>query len=469
MYTVYLLLIPLVGALLAGLSNKTAYIVALLACVAELALFPFLINGATNVDAVWIPAFNVHFNVGIDGISMVMVMLSVLALPLIILSSQSHHYKNKGLFYSLILLMQAGMLGVFVAKDAFLFYVCYELALVPIYFIAGMWGDENRLRVTLKFFIYTLFGSLFMLAAIIFLYSKAHTFNLKELQNITLTAPESTFVFWSFFLAFAVKMPIFPFHSWQPETYTSAPYTGTMLLSGIMLKMGIYGIIRMILPIVPSAVNMYGTVAIVLCIIGIIYGGIIAIQQKDLKTLIAFSSLSHVGLIGAGVFAGNAEGLQGAVIQMFNHGINVIGMFMLIDIIERITGTRLADSLGGLAKKRQSLAIFFMIVLLGSVGLPLTNGFIGEFTLLLGVFKYNAWLGILAGTTIIIGAVYMLNMYRHIFFGDNDLQVNGDMTVAERISLSFISILIIVVGLFPIVITWFSADSVNTLISGLSK
>jgi NADH-quinone oxidoreductase subunit M len=233
--------------------------------------------------------------------------------------------------------------------------------------------------------------------------------------------------------------------------------------------MGIYGIIRMILPIVPSAVNMYGTVAIVLCIIGIIYGGIIAIQQKDLKTLIAFSSLSHVGLIGAGVFAGNAEGLQGAVIQMFNHGINVIGMFMLIDIIERITGTRLADSLGGLAKKRQSLAIFFMIVLLGSVGLPLTNGFIGEFTLLLGVFKYNAWLGILAGTTIIIGAVYMLNMYRHIFFGDNDLQVNGDMTVAERISLSFISILIIVVGLFPIVITWFSADSVNTLISGLSK
>src|SRR6185295_152002 len=247
--------------------------------------------------------------------------------PIIILSSFSHTYKNGPLFYSLILMMQMSLVGVFVALDGFLFYVFWELALIPIYIICLIWGGQDRVRITLKFFIYTLFGSLLMLVALIYLYLQTpggHTFDINAFYALHLSASQQAYIFWAFFLAFAIKMPVFPFHTWQPDTYTDSPTSGTMLLSGIMLKMGIYGVLRWLLPVVPLGVTDWGTTAMVLSIIGVVYASCIAMVQKDFKRLIAYSSIAHVGLIAAGIFSLTMQGLQGGTIQMLSHGINVV-------------------------------------------------------------------------------------------------------------------------------------------------
>ncbi|MEO6167063.1 MAG: NADH-quinone oxidoreductase subunit M, partial [Chitinophagales bacterium] len=374
-----------------------------------------------SLNLPWAPVLGIQFNIGIDGISMVLVLLTGLLFPFIVAATLKSEIKNQKAFYSLMLTMQLGLMGVFIAKDAFLFYVFYELTLIPVYFICAIWGGERSIPITLKFFIYTLAGSLFMLVAIIYLYFKTpgtHTFDIASFYHLPLSVMEQSWIFWAFFLAFAIKIPIFPFHTWQPDTYTVAPAAGTMLLAGIMLKMGIYGLIRFVLPIVPQGVVSWGNTALVLCIIGIIYASLIAWRQQDLKRLIAYSSIAHVGLIAAGVFSVNSAGLQGAMIQMFNHGVNVVAVFFMVDIIETRYGTRLMDDLGGIAGQMKKFGVLFIIVLLGSVGLPLTNGFIGEFLLLMGVYQHNAWAAAFAGLTLVLGAVYMFRFYRNVFLGE---------------------------------------------------
>ncbi len=473
-----LLAAPLLFSLLSlFVKGKQAAIVSFVGSLITLgiagALYAQFVKDATTqfqFDVPWVENLGIHFHVGIDGISLIMVMLTSILTPFIILSTFKREYTNAPAFYSLILLMQAGLLGVFVAMDGFLFYVCYELALIPIYFICGLWGGENRIRVTLKFFIYTLAGSLFMLLAIIYLYFKTpgtHTFDIATFYTLNLSATEQSWLFWAFFVAFAVKIPIFPFHTWQPDTYTVAPAAGTMLLAGIMLKMGVFGLIRLILPIVPAAVAQWGTVAMVLCIIGIIYAGIIAIKQNDLKTFVAYSSIAHVGLIAAGVFAVNMQGLQGAIIQMFNHGVNAVAMFFLIDFIERKAGTRLISNFGGIASRAKQLTILFMIVLLGSVGLPLTNGFVGEFLLLFGVYTWNAWAAAFAGTTIIIGAVYSFRMFRDVFLGDtstDSLQVTSPEMGADSFVIYPLCFLVLLLGVYPNLILNVSGPAVKQLL-----
>jgi NADH-quinone oxidoreductase subunit M len=371
------------------------------------------------------------------------------------------------------LFMQFGLLLVFTATDAFLFYVGWEAALIPIYFICALWGGADRIKVNMKFFIYTMAGSLFMLMGIIYLYLQTpdKTFALDAFYSLNLDAQTQGWIFWCFFLAFAIKMPIFPFHTWQPDTYTEAPTTGTMLLSGIMLKMGIYGAIRWLIPVSPLGFLLWGKLALTLAVIGIVYASIIAFRQKDAKRLVAYSSIAHVGLIAAGIFAWNAQGLQGAMIQMLNHGVNVVGLFFIIDILSDRLKTREIALMGGIAKVAPKFAIAFLIIVLGTIGLPLTNGFIGEFLLLNGVFQFNIWYGAVAGLTIILGAVYMLRMYKTVMQGTtNELTASfRDISGTEILVLGVICLVIIVMGVYPNALLQISEASVENLIAQVNS
>ncbi|GEO02634.1 NADH-quinone oxidoreductase subunit M [Adhaeribacter aerolatus] len=402
----------------------------------------------------WIENFGINFAIGMDGISLLLVFLTTFLVPLIILSSFPHSYKNPNVFYALILFMQMGLIGVFTAFDAFLFYFFWEVALIPIYFISAVWGGERRIPITFKFFIYTIFGSLFMLVGFVYLYFQtpgAHTSDINAFYQLSLDTTQQSWIFWFLFIAFAIKMPVFPFHTWQPDTYTESPTQATMLLSGIMLKMGIYGVIRWLLPIVPQGVSQWDGLVLVLSIIGIVYGSIIAIRQRDLKRLVAYSSIGHVGLIAAGIFTLTEHGMQGGIIQMLSHGINVVGLFFIIDIIYRRTHTRDIKNLGGITQTTPALSIFFMILLLGTVALPLTNGFVGEFLLLSGVFQYNNWMGAIAGTTIILSAVYMLRMFQGVMFGEQNANTVTfrDVTGTEAAVLIPLVIMVFWIGLHP--------------------
>lgn len=474
-----LIFLPVVAALaVLFFKNEMAKHAALVFSVIELAVAGAFLAKFTPdasiqflIDWPWIPDMGVFFNAGIDGISMIMVLLTTILVPLIILTTYKHQYKNANAFYALILFMQAGMLVVFTALDGFLFYVGWEAALIPIYFICSLWGGQNSIRVNLKFFIYTFAGSLFMLLAIIFMYvqSPSHTYDLHEFyvaSNRQFVSGYQWLIFLGFFLAFAIKMPLFPFHTWQPDTYTEAPTAGTMMLSGIMLKMGIYGVIRWLIPLTPLAMITWQHVIVILAVIGIVYASVIAFTQKDGKRLVAYSSIAHVGLIAAGIFVWNAQGLQGAMIQMLSHGINVVGMFFIWDIISTRLGTRDLSQLGGIAKVAPKFAIAFLIIVLGTVALPLTNGFIGEFLLLNGVYQYNIWIAIVAGLTIIFGAVYMLRMYKNVMQGtSNELTATfADIHGSEKIALCIICILIIGLGIYPQPILHISAAAVDNLL-----
>jgi NADH-quinone oxidoreductase subunit M len=409
-------------------------------------------NLLVNID--WLATLGVNLKFGMDGISLLLVMLTAFLVPIIILASFSHSYSRPSAFYSLILLMEMALIGVFTAFDGLMFYIFWELALIPAYFICAVWGGNDRIRITFKFFIYTFVGSLFMLVALIYLYFKTpvpHSFDFQWLYAVTLTPAEQTWIFLAFFIAFAVKIPVFPFHTWQPDTYAGAPAAGSMLLAGIMLKMGIYGMIRWMIPICHDAVQQWGGIVLILAITGIVYASLIAIRQSDMKRLVAYSSIAHVGLIAAGVFSLTTWAMQGAVIQMVSHGINIVGLFIVIDLIEQRTGTRTIGDLGGIALKAPRLAIFFMIILLGSVALPLTNGFVGEFLLLLGIFEYSAIFAAVAGLTIIFSAVYMLWMYQRTMLGKpNEWTENiADLTWTEMATLIPLVILIFWIGLFP--------------------
>jgi NADH-quinone oxidoreductase subunit M len=476
-----LIFLPVIAALAVLLfKNNAAKHAALTFAVAELVvagvfLSRFVPDASFQfvTDLPWIPKFGIYFNAGIDGISMMMVLLTTLLVPLIILTTYKHQYKNANAFYALILFMQAGLLVVFTALDGFLFYVGWEAALIPIYFICSLWGGENRIKVTIKFFIYTFSGSLIMLLAIIYLYlqTPGKTYDLFHFYSLGLNAKQQSWIFLAFFLAFAIKMPLFPFHTWQPDTYTEAPTGGTMMLSGIMLKMGVYGLIRWLIPNAPLGYMQWYSIAIVLAVIGIVYASIIAFKQKDGKRLVAYSSIAHVGLIAAGIIAWTVQGVQGAMIQMLSHGINVVGLFFIWDIISTRLGTREISQLGGIAKVAPKFAIAFLIIVLGTVALPLTNGFVGEFLLLSSVFSVNIYLAAFAGLTMIFGAVYMLRMYKQVMQGEtNALTVTfTDISGTEKLALGIICALIIVIGIYPQPILHISDAAVTKLVQMINS
>jgi len=346
-------------------------------------------------------------------------------------------------------LAQVGMLGVFLAMDSLLFYFFWELALIPMYFLASQWGGARSVSVTFKFFIYTFLGSVFMLIGILYLQSKTadHSFALESIKKIKLTSDQQSWLFWFFFIAFAIKLPVFPFHTWQPDTYEESATPVTAILSAIMVKMGVLGLLRWVLPLFPIASYMWGDVVMSMAVAGIVYASFLAMQQVDLKRLIAYSSIAHIGLMTAGAFALNQLAYQGLLIQLFTHGINILGMWILADIIERKTGTRSIDSLGGIAQHSPTLTIFFVIIALANIALPLTNAFVGEFLLFAGVLAtpstYYWAFAVAVGLGIILSAVYTLRMIRAVFYG----QPSARTSMAIRLALHEVGALVFIVGL----------------------
>ncbi len=463
MITTTLLFFPLViGILLFFLKGENVKKIALGASLVQLVLGvtafvqfdkkQVLAQYVTNIP--WIKGMGINFHVGMDGISLILVLLTTLLMPFIIMVANRNTYKNPSTLYALMMLMQFGLIGVFTSQDAFLFYIFWEIALLPIYFIALLWGGADRIRITFKFFIYTLAGSLLMLAALIYLYLQTplpHNFSLQALYDLQLTEGTQNWVFWMLFFAFAIKMPIFPFHSWLADTYTDAPTPGTMLLSGVMSKMGVYGALKILLPIVPMGVNDNAHIAITLAVIGVIYASLLAMFQKDYKRLIAYSSAAHVGLIAAGVFSMTYNGISGAVVQMFAHGISAVGLFYVVDILVNRTNTRQLNELGGIRSVAPVYATSFMIIMMASIALPLTSGFIGEFLLLVGVYEYNGWLAGFAGLSTILGAVYMLKSYQVSILGDKSTVSDKffDLVWQEKVILFPLIVLIFVMGVYP--------------------
>lgn len=484
MLTVFLIFFPFFIALLLFILKPAqakvwAFAASIVEFVASLAVaFKFSPDATVQfaIHVPWVNSLGLSFAVGLDGISLLLVLLTTLLVPFIILSSFRHTYDKPATFYGLILVMQMALIGVFTAQDGLLFYLFWEVALIPIYFICLIWGGENRGRITLKFFIYTLAGSLFMLIALVYLYFKTpgtHTFDMQALYEAgrALSAAEQSWIFWAMFVAFAIKMPVFPFHTWQPDTYTVAPVQGTMLLSGIMLKMGIYGLIRWLLPVVPLGVQEWGMVAIIISVIGIVYASCIAIVQKDFKRLIAYSSIAHVGLISAGVLTLSQMGVQGAMIQMISHGIVVFALFYIIEIIFDRTQTRTLAQLGGIRNVAPVLSTVFIIVMLGSVALPITSGFIGEFLLINSLVQYQIILGAIAGLTIILGAVYMLKTFQKSMSGESNTTTQSftDLTYHEKLVLYPMVVLIIVIGIYPMPLLQLSEAAVTKVLDVYSN
>src|ERR1700712_3388546 len=380
MIPVLLIVIPLVTGLLSFFlkEERSAKAFALLSSVATLAVSLISLSqtgSQISSDASWLPMLGSRFSVSLDGMGKVLTLLTSVSFPIIFASTYNNKYKSPNAFYGFMLLTQAGLMGVFCAMDLFLFYFFWELALIPAYFLCSKWGGEKRIPVTFKFFVYTFLGSLLMLVGILFVYYKTpdHSFSYASFTAGNIDAHAQSWLFWLFFAAFAIKMPIFPFHTWQPDTYEQSPTPVTMVLSGIMVKMGVFGVIRWLLPMFPDAVNKFDNLVICLSVVGMIYASLIAIKQDDLKRLVAYSSIAHIGLMCAAIFTTKQLALEGVMIQMFSHGINIIGMWIVVDLIEKQLGTRKISQLGGLAHNAPVLTILLVVIAFANIALPLTN------------------------------------------------------------------------------------------------
>lgn len=473
-----ILIILLVGAFItyfAGdkLASKVALFFSLAALVCSVVLLNSF-NAGENISLInaWINQPKISFALNADGLALAMLLLTTALTPVIIFSSFGNEYKNAKAFYALILFMAFAMTGTFLAADGLLYYIFWELALIPIYFIALIWGNgdaEERRKAVVKFFIYTLAGSLFMLTAFIYLYQKAGSFLIEDLYKVELSACEQLWIFLAFFLAYAIKIPIIPFHTWQANVYQKAPTVGTMLLSGIMLKMGLYSVIRWQFPIAPLAAKEYMNIFIALGIAGVIYGSIVALRQKDLKKLLAYSSLAHVGLIAAGSYTLTLDGFRGAVLQMIAHGFVVVGLFYAAEIIYRRFETRNISELGGIRTQSPKFTSMFLILVLASVALPTTFNFVGEFTVLYSLSQINIWFAILGGTTIILGAYYMLKMFQNVMLGETNSKTFADVSINEGISLVAIIAVLIFFGFYPKPITDLISPSLETILNVINK
>lgn len=472
----YLLLTPLLGSLiLLFLKKEQENLIQWFGLAVSLAAFVISIVMLINFDqadgnfqliqkVLWIEGLNVSYHVGVDGISVLLILLTTFITPLTLISTWGSIKKNIKLFTFFMLMLEAGMLGVFISLDLFLFYIFWEAMLIPMYFIIGVWGGENRIYASIKFFIYTMFGSLLMLVAIIWLAIDASsqlgmfTTNLLDLYKVgpSIARDIQNYLFLAFFFSFAIKVPLFPFHTWLPDAHVQAPTAGSVILAGVLLKMGTYGLIRFNLPLFPQAAVEFAPYISVLAVIGIIYGALVAMVQKDMKKLVAYSSVAHLGFVVLGIFAMTVESVQGAVIQMVNHGLSTGALFLLVGMIYERTHSREISYYGGIAKIVPVYATFLLIASLSSIGLPGMNGFIGEFLILIGSFKSqvldNWWFTIFAASGVIFAAVYLLWMYQRVVFGkvtNTKLEDLTDMTGKEWLVLIPIFVFIFWIGIYP--------------------
>lgn len=482
MISLALILIPLlsgVGAffLKKGNNAKTWALVSAIITLAVSLLGLTVMNHADNLafKTDWLPGLGSTFSIRLDGMGQLLCLLTAISFPLIFITTWYHQYKSANNFFALMLLSQAGLMGVFLAMDALVFYFFWELALVPVYFLCSMWGGEKRIAATFKFFIYTFIGSVLMLVGLIYLQSHTpdKSFDINSFYAIVLNNKSQNWVFWLIFVAFAIKIPVFPFHSWQPDTYEQSPTAVTMVLSGVMVKMGVFALIRWLLPVLPFSSFAYGEKMITMwAIVGMIYASLLAWRQDDMKRLVAYSSIAHLGLMVIAVFSESEIGMQGVMIQMFNHGINIIGLWVIVEILEQKYGTRKLSELGGLAQKAPAMAMLFVIIALANIALPLTNAFVGEFMMFTGVFtsaisQYEYLTVPAAGICIILGAIYTLRMVQKVIYGNtNTLTETGtDIRFNEKLVLGIIVILIIVAGVYPQPFLNLTKDTTNFILN----
>jgi NADH-quinone oxidoreductase subunit M len=475
MIPVLLIVVPILTGLITFFikEERSAKAFALLSSVATLAIIligiSFNNNKQLSYDAPWLQMVGSRFTLSLDGMGKMLTLLTAISFPIIFAATYNNKYKSPNAFYGLMLLSQAGLMGVFCAFDLLLFYFFWELALIPAYFLCSKWGGEKRIPVTFKFFVYTFAGSLLMLVGILYVYNTSPTqsFALSSLYNLNLGIGEGNFVFWLFFIAFAIKMPIFPFHTWQPDTYEQSPTAVTMVLSGVMVKMGVYSVIRWLLPLFPDAAYRMADIVMILAVIGMIYASLIAIQQDDMKRLVAYSSIAHIGLMGASMFTNDAGGIQGVIFQMFAHGINVIGLWIVVDVIEQQLGTRKFSELGGLAQKAPTLAILFVVMCFANIALPLTNSFVGEFLMFNSVFRYSLILGSVACVSIILAAVYTLWMVQKVFYGELREAASPHLNVPVNTHLMLLILVVMVIGfgVYPQPMINLTNDTVTKLLA----
>ena len=466
------LLLPILTAIVLLFVKKDtmASSIAIGASIATLALAVFAsFNTVDAFDMAWLPSLNSRFTLQVDGLAKILILLTAISLPAILISTANNEYKQKNIFLSLLLFTQAGLMGVFLAGDALLFYFFWELALIPVYFLCSIWGGEKRIAITFKFFIYTFLGSLFMLIGILFLnaHTAEHSFSIQSFLQANLTNGQKITAFALFFVAFAIKMPIFPLHTWQPDTYEQSPTAVTMVMSAVMVKMGLYGILRWLLPLFPVAFAAHTHVVVFISVVGILYASFIAIRQDDIKRLIAYSSIAHIGLMNAAIFTNTGIAIQGALIQLFSHGINVLGLWIIADILEQQTGTRSMQQMGGLAKKQPTLAILLVGFALANIAMPLTNAFVGEFLMFYGLFILNPWIAAFAGISIILAAIYTLNMVQKVAYGEISEKINA-MPAPNKAAQAVLIILLIIVfvtGVYPEPLFTLTADTLEQLLA----
>ena len=472
MILLIILLIPFITGLFLFLFRNpaTVRLLALSSSVVNLLITIYLIfsSGSVNYSLDWVTCMGTKFALGFDGISLIMLLLTNLLFPFIILTGFTRNQRQVSVLNFLILFTQSALIGVFVAQNAFLFYIFWELALIPVYFILLLWGGENRRAITLKFFIYTLAGSLFLLFGIIYLFTLTpglHSTDFSAFNQLKIPGSTQIWLFWVLFIAFAIKMPIFPFHTWQPSTYTMASKQGVMILAGVMTKMGIYGALRFLFPVVPQGVLFWQNTIIILSLTGVIYASVIVFRQTNLKRLIAFSSMAHISLMAAAMFALNFYSLEGLLLQVLSHGVTIVALFYMVTVVNDKTGTFELTQMGGIKHYAPNMAILLLIVVLGSIALPLTAGFVGEFLIITGLFQLSVWFALFGGLTMILGAIYMLYAYQRIMLGEkNPVHVKiKDIHTLDYVILIPLIAIILVLGIYPQPVFDLVGDSVNAM------
>ena len=469
-YLSLILFVPLAGALLLLLVPKQnesairwiANVVALIGFAVSIPLwFWYDPQGADfqlMEQAPWIPSIGAQYFLGVDGLSTLLILLTTMMGFIAVLSSWAAITERVKEYYIFLLVLQTGMLGAFMALDFLLFFLFWEVMLVPMYFLIGIWGSANRLYSAIKFFLFTLVGSVIMLLGILSLYfysqsvTGVYSFDVTQFQKLTLPYDLQWWIFLAFFLGFAVKVPMFPFHTWLPDAHTDAPTAGSVILAAVMLKMGTYGFLRFSLPILPEATRAYVPFIAVLSIIGIVYGALVALAQKDWKRLVAYSSVSHMAMVMLGMFALNPVGITGSIVQQLNHGISTGALFLIVGIVYERRHTREISEYGGLSKVMPVFAAIFLIMTMSSIGLPTLNGFIGELLILQGVFTYSKLWAAFAASGIVLGAVYMLTLYQRTMFGKVENPKNErllDLSHREFATFAPLLILAVWMGLYP--------------------
>jgi len=420
----------------------------------------------------WIPHFNIEYHLGVDGISVLFILLNSFFTPLVVLAGWKVIEKRVGQYMAAFLVMSGIVNGVFASLDAILFYVFWESMLIPMFLIIGVWGGTNRVYAAVKFFLYTLLGSLLMLVAFIYLYRESHgSFSILDYHALPLTMRAQIFIFIAFFTAFAVKVPMFPVHTWLPDAHVEAPTGGSVILAAIMLKVGAYGFLRFSMPIAPDASVKLAGFMIALSLIAVIYIGLVALMQSDMKKLVAYSSISHMGFVTLGFFIFNAYGIEGGLLQMISHGFVSGALFLGIGVLyDRVHSRQIADY-GGVAHKMPVFAAFFVLFAMANSGLPGTSGFVGEFLVIMGALQANFWYALMAATTLIFGAAYTLWMVKRVFFGvvsNEHVAHLKDITLREKLIFTILVVCVLGMGLYPLPFSEMMHSSVNDLIVHVS-